>query len=114
MTTYLTHFYRESFPPDLCEEIGRVGLRLPSIAFGRTITMENGAFKESDYSLITRVAVVALMIISLPITALLAGIGCIGLALSTSYQTQLNEFVKQAPVKARSQPLNNLPTGANP
>lgn len=76
---------------DIGEKIGNIGLGLLRIGFGKTVKVENISnvsnifITKSQHSTLAKVAAVALFIFALPITALLAGIGCIGTACSNSY-----------------------------
>ena len=94
MHASLIQFNRVSttqMPPDLGEKVGSFGLGLLRIGFGKTVEVtydsEKSAvgFRASNYSLLTRISAIIGSILILPVTALLAGIGCIGLACSNSH-----------------------------
>ena len=94
-----------TYSPDLGEHIGNFGLGLLRVGLGKTyqVSYAPQAKIEKDegrYSLKLRVSALMLFILAAPITLTLAGIGCIGLALSKTYKEAkdaLPEF--QAAVK---------------
>ncbi|NGX43820.1 MAG: hypothetical protein K940chlam7_02125 [Chlamydiae bacterium] len=82
---------------DFGEKVGNIGLGLLRIGFGKTVNVEkitsgSNIFATKSHSTLAKIAAVALFILALPITALLAGIGCIGIACSNSHSQICNLY----------------------
>ena len=96
----LTTFKRSenfSTKADFGEKVGNVGLGLLRIGFGKTLKVEiisnnKIAFSKTPYSTSQKVIAVVAFVLFLPVTALLAGIGCIGTACSNSHSQILDAF----------------------
>ena len=115
----LTAFNRNNFEnnADFGEKIGNIGLGLLSIGFGKTLIIEKisegadqTAFTRKAYSASARVAAVALFIFALPVTIILAGIGCIGRTFSKSHQQIFNSYnqSKLVPIGKRADSIEDL------
>jgi hypothetical protein len=99
----LTTFNRNNIEnnADLGEKIGNVGLGLLRIGFGKTVTVEKisddpdkTVFTKKAYSTSARVTAVALFILAFPLTILLGGIGCVGVAFSKSHKQIFNSYIQ--------------------
>lgn len=108
----LTTFDRKSnveSKADLGEKIGNIGLGLLRIGFGRAVTVEKisddthkSVFTKKEHSISARVLAVALFVLALPVTILLAGIGCIGMAFSKSHEQIFSLYVQFDALKRTS------------
>lgn len=92
---------------DFGEKTGNFGLGLLRIAFGRTVTVEkisnDTVFTTTVHSTIARVVAIAIFILALPLTLLLAGIGCVGTAFSKSHEQIFNSYIQ-------TDPSNHIPS----
>lgn len=99
---------------DLSEKIGKFGLGLLRIGFGKTfevrklILNQRSAltYKSHIYSIGERVGAIALFILALPITALLAGIGCVGVAFSNSHHQMFDLYKQNKRMKTNDRTTN--------
>ena len=128
---YLMAFQRSNIVDnaDLAEKIGCKCLGLLRIGFGKTVTLEKISadkdqiqFSVNRYSIAAKVSAVALAILLFPLTALLAGIGCIAVSLSKSHQETYHAYIQfdllkpNLEIKNDKQPEDNkiIPTIENP
>lgn len=94
---------------DLGEKIGDIGLGLLRIGFGKSFTVEkvlNNAnktvFRRKMYSVSVKVAAIAVCILVLPLTILLASIGSIAVACSKSHREIFTLYsLRTAPKQVR-------------
>jgi hypothetical protein len=105
MSSFLTHFKRseEIYPTDWGEKIGNFGLGLLRIGFGKTVEIKKisneATCREFEDPIILRIAAVALAVITLPITLILAGIGCIGFACSATHPFLLTKTQQRSSIR---------------
>jgi hypothetical protein len=101
---------------DFGANLGNIGLGLLRIGFGRIVIVEKIPnnydkinFREKVHSTSARIAAVALFIIAFPLTIILTGIGCIGLAFSKSHKRCVNLYNQsKAATNIQSKPATRI------
>lgn len=107
---YLSIEFSRSFnieeKADMGEKMATIGLGLLRIGFGKTVRVRkieliNGEdevfFEKNESPVNQRIVAIALAILLLPLTALLAGMGLVGIALSKSYKNLVSQIHANTP-----------------
>ena len=88
-------------PADIGEKMSDVGFGLLRIAFGKTFEVtqisdkDSPKFQEVERSLFARISAIVCAILIFPVTAVLAGIGCIGIGWSASHAELHAKYLDQ-------------------
>ena len=123
MVKYLISFQRKilaqsTHSPDLGEKLGQWGMGWLSLGFGKHVKVtkinDNPSsgiiFEKKNYPIWKRISVVVAAILLFPISLLLTGIGCIGLACSESHAALTTMYIDHRALKKQPRQTSQNPT----